>query len=105
MCDGYNSLWSESEFWVQNKDWHDNDKSNKCGSKDVDHHGFFKMFIFVAIFKFIQSRQIGLVWVKIRIRQEGNPFGITHTECEKGLFSKARASSGNSHHKGRDTKG
>ena len=28
MSDGDNSLWPVSELGVQNKDWHDNNKSN-----------------------------------------------------------------------------
>ena len=61
MCDGYNSLWSEAEFRVQNKDGHDNHKSNKCGSEDVDDHRLGKDFCRVAIFEFVSSQQF---WVQ-----------------------------------------
>ena len=55
MCDGYNSLWSEAEFRVQNEDGHDNHKSNKCGSENVDDHRLGKDFCRVAIFEFVSS--------------------------------------------------
>ena len=55
MCDGYNSLWSEAEFRVQNEDWHNYDESDKCESERVDDHRLGKDFRRVAIFEFVSS--------------------------------------------------
>lgn len=76
MSDGDNSLRSVSELGVQNKDWHDNDKSHQGSPEDVDGQGLGKHLISVLNSKAVQALALKIsVVVRVAFQcQVGDPF-------------------------------
>jgi len=109
MSDGDNSLWSVSELWVQNKDWHDNDKSNESCCQDVDDQGLLKGFlgvpwVFTCKLRFVIPQVVHPFWIGNTVRSELSWVDLFLTESEECLFDEACAWRGHGHDEGRDAK-
>ena len=79
MSNGYDSLRSVSEFWVQNQNWHNDDQGYQSSPKGVDNQGFGEHFLGVIwVLGSKLKKSIGAV--KVGVYQSRHPFGVGNTK-------------------------